>query len=238
LANCASLSLFRFDRLRDRAWVFTQMGLARPALARTPDIRFWKLVGSGTGEGFTPVPNTAVWGILATWPDLGTARDRTATAPVFARWRGRASESWTVFLSPTSARGQWAGTEPFQATPDSSQGPIAAITRATVRPRRALRFWQRQPDISAVIGRDPEVMFKIGVGEVPWVQQVTFSVWPDEGAMARFARRGPHAEAIRAVRDEGWFREELYARFRVVGDAGTWGGVSPLSTRPTRPEAA
>nr|WP_246003800.1 spheroidene monooxygenase [Histidinibacterium lentulum] len=208
------------------------MGLARPALARTPGIGFWKLVGSGTGEGFTPVPNTAVWGILATWPDLATARERTASASVFARWRGRAAESWTVFLSPTSARGQWAGTEPFETSPDGGTGPLAAITRATVRPRRALRFWKRQPDISAVIGRDPEVMFKIGVGEVPWVQQVTFSIWPDEGAMARFARRGPHAEAIRAVRDEGWFREELYARFRVVGDAGTWGGVSPLATRP------
>ena len=129
MANCASLSLFRFDsRLRDRAWVFTQMGLERPALARTPDIGFWKLVGSGTGEGFNARAQYGGLGAsLATWPDLETARDRTATAPVFARWRGRASESWTVFLSPPPpARGQWAGTEPFQATPDSRQGPIAS----------------------------------------------------------------------------------------------------------------
>jgi spheroidene monooxygenase len=34
--------------------------------------------------------------------------------------------------------------------------------------------------------------------------------------MAEFARAdGPHARAIKAVRDGGWFREELYARFRV-----------------------
>ena len=44
--------------------------------------------------------------------------------------------------------------------------------------------------------------------------------------MAAFARRdGPHAEAIRAVREGGWFAEELYARFRVVGETGTWGGA-------------
>jgi spheroidene monooxygenase len=63
------------------------------------------------------------------------------------------------------------------------------------------------------------------------MQQVTFSIWPDAAAMAAFARDpdGPHARAIRAVRAEGWFREELYARFRILGDAGTWGGESPLA---------
>ena len=48
--------------------------------------------------------------------------------------------------------------------------------------------------------------------------------------MAAFARHdGPHARAIRAVREGGWFAEELYARFQVVGEAGAWGGSSPLA---------
>ncbi len=52
--------------------------------------------------------------------------------------------------------------------------------------------------------------------------------------MAHFARAdGPHARAIRAVRDEGWFREELYARFRILGDAGTWNGSDPLAALET-----
>jgi hypothetical protein len=54
------------------------------ALPRVPDIGFWKLCGSGTGEGFTPLPNTAVYAILATWPDEATARAGVGTAPVFA----------------------------------------------------------------------------------------------------------------------------------------------------------
>jgi spheroidene monooxygenase len=63
------------------------------------------------------------------------------------------------------------------------------------------------------------------------MQQVTFSIWPDTASMAEFARRpgGPHAEAIRAVREGAWFREELYARFRILGDAGSWQGASPLA---------
>ena len=93
-----------------------------------------------------------------------------------------------------------------------------------------IRFWDRQPAISDVIGADPNVMFKIGIGEVPLLQQVTFSIWPDTASMAEFARKdGPHARAIRAVRDGGWFREELYARFRIIGETGTWDGRSILA---------
>ena len=89
----------------------------------------------------------------------------------------------------------------------------------------ALHFWRRVPDISAVIGADPNVSFKIGIGEVPLLHQVTFSIWPDAEAMAAFARHdGPHARAIAAVRSGDWFREELYARFAVIGARGTWEG--------------
>ena len=103
------------------------------------------------------------------------------------------------------------------------------MTRATLKARITAQFWRRVPDISAAIGADPNVIFKIGVGEVPWIHQVTFSIWPDAASMATFAREdGPHARAIRAVREGNWFREELYARFRILGTQGTWDGANPL----------
>ena len=95
-----------------------------------------------------------------------------------------------------------------------------------------LRFWRRVPDISAAIGQDPNVIFKIGIGEVPLLHQITFSIWPDAASMAHFARGdGPHGRAIQAVRAEGWFSEELYARFRILDDWGTWGGIRPLGQK-------
>lgn len=223
-----SLSFFRFSGPVARLWALSQMGVARIGMARTPDIGFWKLCGSGSGEGFTPIPNTAVYAILATWPDSETARARVMAAPVFARYRSWASEAWSVFLTPTSAKGEWSGVAPFEVSHAASPGPLAALTRASVKPRIATRFWNRVPDISSMIGADPNVAFKIGIGEVPLLHQVTFSIWPNEAAMAGFARTGPHAEAIRAVRTEGWFREELYARFAVQSDMGSWQGGSPL----------
>ncbi|MBV2359396.1 spheroidene monooxygenase [Thalassococcus sp. CAU 1522] len=224
----ASLSLFRFESWVARVWALAMMGAARFRLPQVDGLGFWKLCGSGTGEGFTPIPNTAVYAILCTWPDLDTGRARIADDPLFAAYRKRAVEDWTVFLTPISSRGAWSGQTPFDAQSDNGTGPIAALTRATIKPSVALRFWRRVPDISQVIGADPSVLFKIGIGEVPLLHQVTFSVWPDDSSMAHFARRdGPHARAIRAVRDGNWFSEELYARFRVAGETGSWDGQSP-----------
>ncbi len=207
------------------------MGFARFTLPKTPGIGFWKLCGSGTGEGFTPIPNTGVYAILATWEDLATAQQQTKLGSTFQRYIRRASENWTVFLSPTAARGKWSGIEPFSPELTEQPGPLAAMTRATIKPAVAVRFWKHVPSIENVIGDDPNVAFKIGIGEVPLLHQVTFSIWPDQKSMAEFARRegGPHANAIKAVRQGDWFREELYARFRVLGEAGTWGGASPLA---------
>ncbi|NNK77618.1 MAG: spheroidene monooxygenase, partial [Litoreibacter sp.] len=140
---------------------------------------------------------------------------------------------WTVFLNTSSVRGNWSSADPFQADPGQEAGPLAALTRATIKPTIALKFWERVPAISEVIGEDPNVIFKIGVGEVPLLHQVTFSIWPDIQSMANFARKdGPHARAIRAVRDGEWFAEELYARFRILGSTGTWGGANPLENLP------
>ncbi len=250
-----TLSLFRFHGLPARLWVFGQMGLARLSLMRMREVGFWKLCGSGRGEGFDLRPNLGVWAILATWPDAATAQNSVQAAPLFRRWRARASESWTVVLAPISARGQWGGREPFncgRAQADNAQAdnaqadsalsagaPIAALTRASLRPSRALRFWARVPVISDVIGDDPNVLFKIGIGEVPLMHQVTFSIWPDTKAMADFARgNGPHGRAIAAVRAEDWFTEELYARFAVLGHFGTWDGKQPLANYPNDKAAA
>ncbi len=230
----ASLTIFRFPTWLSRLWVLGQMGLARLDFRAMPEVKFWKLCGSGTGEGFTPVPNTAVWAILVVWESEEAARRGVETAKVFRRWRARASEDWSVFLSATSARGTWSGKAPFEPAPESAPeaplGPLAAITRASIKPTALPQFWRREPGISLSIGENPDVLFKIGIGEIPWLHQVTFSIWPDIDSMAAFARdrAGPHAQAIKAVRDGQWFSEELYARFAVIGSSGAWQGRDPL----------
>lgn len=232
--STVTLSLFRFPGPLSQLWAVGQMALARRPLRRERDLRFFKLCGSGTGEGFTPRPNWQVWAILAVWSSEDAARRAVNESPVWQSWRSHASESWTIYLDPVSARGSWSGVNPFLSGPAGARpdpaAPVVALTRATLRPRHLGGFWKRVPGISAAIGDNADVTFKIGIGEVPLFHQVTFSVWPDARTLSAFAHAdGPHARAIRAVRAEGWFAEELYARFRLVGTQGSWEGGDPLA---------
>jgi len=227
-----TLSLYRFGSVPARLWALTQMATARFALRAIRDIGTVKLCGSGVGEGFTPVPDTSVYAILATWPDHDAARRAMFGTQVFRRYAERSDERLTIFLTPASARGRWDGQKPFTPQDIALDGPVAALTRATVRLSSARRFWRQEPAISRAIGKDPNVLFKVGIGELPLVRQATFSIWPDTATMAEFARAdGPHADAIREVREGRLFKEDLYARFRVDAVDGSWGGVTPDLTR-------
>ena len=229
MTQTVSLSFFRFAGPLSRAWALMMMGMARKPLSQTPDIGFWKLCGSGKGHGFSPTLNPSVIAILAVWPDSETATTRIKTAPIFTKYTDKAVESWSVLLTPTSVRGEWDKQVPFSEQAPQSTGPMAALTRAAIRRRIIPRFWKRVPDISAMIGTQADVAFKIGIGELPLIDQITFSVWPSKSAMDAFARTGPHGDAIKAVRQDDWFSEELFARFTVQSDIGTWHGTSPLS---------
>lgn len=232
-----TLSAFRFGSLRTRLWAFTQMGLARGPLAETPDIGFWKLFGTGGGQGFSPRPNVSVYAVLATWPSAKVAEERLAGSPVFRRFRERAAEWATLFLDRASVRGAWDGRVPFEAVGRPSQaGPVAVLTRATIRPRHALRFWRHAPRIDLQTAEEPDLLFKLGMGEVPGFQQVTFSVWRDAEAMTEFAYRHPyHRAAARAAKEGRWFTEDLFARFHLARAEGVWLGRGLNGLADARP---
>ena len=184
--HCASLSLFRFGGLAARAWVLGQMGLARLTCRASRGLHVLEALRFGHGRGVHPEPEQ---GRLGDPGRLARAR-RIARARVDTPRSGRAGAPMPRKAGPSScrplaARGTWAGVNPFEGEPaaapgrrSAERGPIAALTRATSARAMALQFWGRVPDISAAIGADPNVAFKIGIGEVPLMHQVTFSSGP------------------------------------------------------------
>lgn len=226
------ISFFRFEGVFQKLWAFSQMGFARKKLKKIKQISFFKLFGSGIGEGFTPYPNTSVYAILSVWNNLGEAENNIEEREIYENYRTHSIENWTVFLSPISSKGYWDKTNPFKPNKNEFKKKdhmLAALTRATIKPKIMLKFWSKVPAISKVIGNDKNVLFKMGLGEIPWFHQVTFSIWPNAKTMADFARKdGPHAKAIKSVREGNWFSEELYARFEVKKAIGKWCGKSVI----------
>jgi hypothetical protein len=210
-----TLTFFRFDTLSQRYWAFTQMGLGWRKFQNIPGLSFYKLLGSGADSGFGMMPNWSVYGLLAVWKEESAARQFFESHPFFGQYRHRADAVQTVWLRAAMFHGEWDGACPFEAaaTFDPAQ-PVAVLTRATIRRRHLWGFWTRVAPVSRDVEARPGLAFAVGVGELPLVQQATFSLWQSGKQMLDYAYRRPkHAEVIRRTRELGWYKEELFARF-------------------------
>jgi hypothetical protein len=191
-----------------------------------PGLRFAKLLGTGSGRTFTPRDaDPHRWGLLAVWDD-DAAAGAFGEGPVVRGWQRIADEQWTARLRPLSAHGRWSRREPFgRPAPARWTGPVAAITRARLAPRRALTFWRAVPPVSADLRCSPGLRLALGVGEAPIGLQGTFSVWDSAAALNAFAYdRAPHAAVIRRTAEQRWYAEELFARFALLSADGTVDG--------------
>lgn len=238
----ATLSLFRFEGFGARAWALGQMQFAHRALRRIDGLTFYKLCGTARGFGSPMDANLSVFALLGSWTSAERARAGTRDEPIFQAYRRRCAEECRIEMRAVSCKGRWSGASPFgaeQADRDAASAelsPVAVVTRATIRPRHMLSFWREAPTISRMIAQDPNVLFALGMGELPWRNQITYSIWPDVASMRAFAYRDAHAQAARAAFKQGWFREDLFARFQVLGASGAWGGrpaENLMSTRRT-----
>jgi hypothetical protein len=209
------------------------MATDRRPVRRSPGLRFAKLLGTGSGRTFTVRDADPLrWGQLAVWDDAAAA-DAFERGPVPAAWRRFADEQWSARLAPLAARGRWSRQEPFgRPEPQAWHGAVAAVTRARLVLRRAATFWAAVPPVSADLHAAPGLRLALGIGEAPLGLQGTFSVWDSTSALNAFAyRRAPHAAVIERTQREGWYAEELFARFAVLSTSGTVRGVDPLDVQ-------
>jgi hypothetical protein len=206
-----------------------RMATGRRALRGTDGLRFAKLLGTGSGRTFSVRDaDPGHWALVSVW-------DGPAQAEAFERhrvarsWADAATERLRVRLTPVSSRGSWSRSEPFSpAAEPERDGPVASITRARLRPSRLVRFWSAVPPVAADLHGTPGLRLAVGIGEAPVGVQGTFSLWSSARELVDFAYRRPvHTEVVRRTPVDGWYAEELFARFSVLEVTGTHRGREP-----------
>jgi hypothetical protein len=72
-------------------------------------------------------------------------------------------------------------------------------------------------------------VFSVGIGEVPWIKQATFSIWESAEDMKSFAynMKEPR-EVVKKTRQEKWYSEDMFVRFKIISTHGTLKGIDPL----------
>lgn len=206
------------------------MALHRFFMRKQQGCNFYRLLGSGRNGTFSLNPDWQQWGLLAVWDNREYFDNFYASSSVSKWWHKFATEMWTVLCTPLQSHGKWDGQEPFgKVNTPIPDGPIAILTRATIRAGRLKNFWSHVAATSALMNRSRGYIMSLGVGEMPFYRQATFSVWQSMEDVKRFAYGSEeHAEVIRKTREENWYSEELFARFKLVDSFGVINGTNPL----------
>jgi hypothetical protein len=225
-----------FHLIREPVWrapvALTRLGTDRLRLRGVPGLRFARLLGTGSGAAATgaDLARSALFAVWESWRSLAAFEDGWFATRA-TRTRARGGEAYTLRLALLSGHGRWGGRDvlaDLRPAHPPTAGPVAVLTRATVRPSRWHRFRGARPPVSAEVVAAAGLRAMVAIGEAPVGLQATFSLWSDAAAVVGFARSPAHADVVRRTRREHWYGEELFARFVPLGASGTWDGRDPL----------
>lgn len=222
--NIVTFTLLRFENLSHKWWAFVQMGKSKELFQNIDGLTFCKMVGSGAGNGFSILPNFGVYALLAVWDTEAEAVAFFDNNSVFQSFKEKTSEICHIYCKTAMVHGEWDKQNPFIINTDLSNDlPLAVLTRATIKWRYLVYFWKFVPRTSRSVYDNVGRLFSIGIGELPLIQQATFSLWKNTKKMTDFAYKSKfHSEVVQKTRKLGWYKEELFARFHPYRIEGLW----------------
>jgi len=236
-----TLTIIRY-RKRFIPFAFAAMAMHRFPLWRNKNISFFKLMGCGKNGTFDKEPDLQQWAIL-TVQTVGAAIqnfsaddaeqfNKALFGRFIAKWFSFFNcETCSFLLDPIESHGLWDGKKVFGSLPAKSDfnGPIAVLTRATIRINKLKYFWQNVAPVASQMTTAKGFIYSAGVGEIPWIKQATFSVWKSKEDMKAFAYGMKiHADVIKKTRKQNWYSEDMFTRFSIIKVVGSIHGANPL----------
>jgi heme-degrading monooxygenase HmoA len=229
--RAGGIGSFHLVRVGSRLRAMSRLGLDRRMLRSVPGLRFWRLLGTGSGSDTGPGADLRRTALFAIWDDEASLE--AFHVRMASRWT-QAHEAWHVRLRGAGGHGAWRGVPVLDelAPARDGGGPVAVITRADVRPGAWRSFGRAGAPVSAELQGAPGLLAVVGIGEAPLGRLGTFSLWHDLAAARAYATGSArHREVVRRTRTERWYGEELFARFEPYASSGSWDGRDPLRSR-------
>jgi hypothetical protein len=180
-------------------------------------LRFWKALGVGGKGGFSILPDFSTYCLLTVFDDTAAAEAFLESETV-KFYTTTASDFKHYLLHNIQSHGLWGGQNPFQTGVTlTANEPVAIITRATIKPHLALKFWMNVPDAAQSMAQHDGQILSKGIGEWPIFMQATFSIWQNIDSMKAYAYQNQsHKTMIKKTKEIGWYSEELFARFHLI----------------------
>jgi spheroidene monooxygenase len=226
-------------------WGWLRMVQGTAALQGVEGLLFTKVMGSGHEGGFVLRPSPSHHGLICVFDSVSSVK-AFLQGQLIASYRSNARELVWGMYAVTSAKGLWDGMAwgitdedclegAYVRSSDDPSSTVAVLTRASIKPAKAVAFWRFAPatqkDLPAAVG----CMLAMGMGEAPLLRQCTFSVWRNPGDVDNYARHGAHQKAIEASYRRDFFSESMFVRMRPLEIHGCWKG-HPVDLDKSAPE--
>ena len=219
MSQTTIISFFKYSGVKNKWNALGRMG--RPAIINEKNLTFFKPFGTGSGNGFSIIPDFSTYGFISVFSSEEKAKQFLKNDDI-KKYSATADSFSHVLMHNIKSHGKWSNHNPFKSSVDfDEKKPLAVITRATIKPKLAYQFWKNVPSVSKSMDNNKDLTFSKGIGEFPLLMQATFSIWSSGKAMMDYAYNNPkHAEMIKKTRELDWYSEELFARFQPFHQEG------------------
>ena len=145
MAQTTVISFFKYKGLQNKWQALGRMGRPPIATQHIDGLRFWKPLGVGSGNGFSIWPDFSMFALLTVFDSEHQAINFLQSKSL-APYTSDSNGFGHILMHTIKAHGKWSYQEPFESSVkfDMSR-PIAVITRATIKPQLAHKFWRYVP---------------------------------------------------------------------------------------------
>ena len=184
-------------------------------------------------------PDFRRWAFYAVWDDEMALSDFMVNSPTSQSWKEECRQGWHLRLRPLRATGPWMGTKALQTSdaPLKSEGPVAVLVRLNLTLRGTIAMWgSAAPALLPHLPGPEDLLAAIPLMDRPYMQPVSFSVWPSlSRAMDFVYKQKAHMAAVVRVQNSqpNLIESHSAAQFLVSGSEGSWNDRNPLPTALT-----